>query len=89
METCPLKLFVLGRLKQAHTCWHRCCSHICAGSEWEILEWLLANPREMDKIRTLDMEVQEGGCRDHVFASSSLWRDVKAPYLRKKSNKLL
>ena len=27
------------------------------GSEWEILEWLLANPSEMDKIRTLDMEV--------------------------------
>ena len=54
-------------------CWHRCT---CAGSEWEILEWLLANPREMDKIRTLDMEVQEGGCPDNVFASLSLWGNL-------------
>jgi len=27
------------------------------GSEWQSLEWLLENPKEMAKIRTLDMEV--------------------------------
>ncbi|CAJ1401033.1 unnamed protein product [Effrenium voratum] len=30
------------------------------GSEWEELEWLLSSPKDLDKIRTLDMEVHLG-----------------------------
>ncbi|CAE8638984.1 unnamed protein product [Polarella glacialis] len=30
------------------------------GSEWEVLEWLLSSPEDMDKIRTFDMEVHMG-----------------------------
>lgn len=30
------------------------------GSEWEVLEWFLNSPHEMDKVRTLDMEVHLG-----------------------------
>lgn len=30
------------------------------GSEWDVLEWLVANPDEWDKIRTLDMEIHFG-----------------------------
>jgi len=30
------------------------------GSEWDVLEWLVAHPEEWDKVRTLDMEIHFG-----------------------------
>lgn len=41
------------------------------GSEWEVLAWLLSSPEDMNKIRTLDMEVHLGWVADSARRSSA------------------
>ena len=40
------------------------------GSEWEVLAWLLSSPDDMNKIRTLDMEVHLGWVADSARSSA-------------------
>ena len=40
------------------------------GSEWEVLAWLLSSPQDMNKIRTLDMEVHLGWVADSAQSSA-------------------
>eukprot|EP00931_Biecheleriopsis_adriatica_P094854 TRINITY_DN6847_c0_g1_i1.p1 TRINITY_DN6847_c0_g1~~TRINITY_DN6847_c0_g1_i1.p1 ORF type:complete len:785 (-),score=121.20 TRINITY_DN6847_c0_g1_i1:167-2521(-) len=54
------------------------------GSEWEVLDWLLKSPQDMDKIRTFDMEVHigwlagssEGGTRNRMSEQERLEFDL-------------
>ncbi|CAE7592686.1 unnamed protein product, partial [Symbiodinium natans] len=48
------------------------------GSEWDVLEWLISNPAEWDKVRTLDMEIHFG------FGSAAELPQYKALSLQEK-----
>ncbi|CAJ1352222.1 unnamed protein product [Effrenium voratum] len=48
------------------------------GSEWDVLEWLIDNPDEWDKVRTLDMEIHFG------FGSAAELSQFKALDLQQK-----